>query len=360
MDSLQSAAFIDVADDSMPAPLPDLSVIAISCDCLRTLRQVLASLSQQTVAPRLQVVIVSPSLDDRETIEDLLRGFADVRLLASPSDAYAGEQHAMGVREATAPFVAFVEDHATPAPDWAEQVVRAFKRSDYAGIGVAMHNANPRTALSWGNLMIGYLNWVAPVAAGEANFIPVSNATYRRDLLLPFGDELPAKLERGGDLQQSLRRQGYRFYIEPAARVYHRNFSRLGSTLRLRMQIGRLHAGERAAGKSLPGRLALALLAPVHPAMRLAKIVKRLIARQYPLRPRMVFGVAVGLTGDAIGHVVGCLGGIGDSRRQVYLGEFHREQHMRLGEPIITGAASTADPSSPQPRQPNDLLPHTA
>lgn len=323
------------ADGSTPntGVQPVLSVILLSPDTPRTQLTTVGHLRNQTIASQLEVVIVAPSLEGADAFAaENLGDFAGHRFVQSPPDNVAlGVQHALGVFAASAPLVAFGEDHCAPAPDWAERLVEAFARPEgYAGIGVAMHNANPGSALSWGNLVIGYLNWVAPVPAGEADYIPGSNASYRRDLLLPFGDKLGSMLDRGGNIQSTLRQQGHRFYIEPRAKVYHKNVSRLSSTFGLRFSVGQFLAARKVQDKQLgwPARILHLLLAPLEPALRFAKIVKRLRARKYPLTAKLILGTAVGLSFDVAGLVAGYLIGMGDARRRVYLDEFHRERHM--------------------------------
>jgi hypothetical protein len=324
-------------DQDGSAVRPALSVILPSCSTPAVQRTTLGHLGNQTIASDIEVIVVCPQPERHEEVADLVVPFHSVRFIASPADCCSlGRQRAIGTLAAKAEFIAFGEDHCAPAPDWAESLVAAFRSGPWAGIGVAMHNANPQTALSWGNLVIGYYNWVAPVHAGEIENISGSNATFRRSLLTPFGDDLAELLERGGAVQAELRKRGHRFFIEPAARVYHKNFSLLSSTLRLRYDIGRFNGARQVRGKGIVGRLVAAVLAPVEVGLRLGKIVKRMAARGYPVRPRLVFGLGVGLSGDVVGIMTGALLGMGNAERRVYEGEFNRDQHMRPSERGLT------------------------
>ncbi len=59
------------------------------------------------------------------------------------------------MQHASAPVVALVEDHAYPAPGWAEGIIDAHKNG-WAAVGPVMANANPHGLMSWVNLLIEY------------------------------------------------------------------------------------------------------------------------------------------------------------------------------------------------------------
>jgi len=329
---------------SVPSDRPALTTILASIDKVRTLRRTIGHLQRQTIASRLQLVVVAPSGEGwDEFAEQASNHFLSLRFVRCEANALLGRQHALGVRAADAPYLAFCEDHCFPAPDWAEKIVNAFhahepdqnaSRGSLAGLAVAIHNGNPRTALSWGNLMMGYLNWIAPLPDGPLDYIPGSNAVFRTDALLSLEGDLESLLRRGGEAQPRLRRAGFTFQACPEARVYHRNYSLWSSTFRLRGQIGRRRAGltihDRALGPL--GRAAGVAMSPIDAGLRYAKMIKRLIARRYPLSRQMVFGSAVCVLADWVGVVGGYVLGLGDSEHRVHEAEFHREQHMRPEE----------------------------
>ena len=50
-----------------------------------------------------------------------------------------------------------------------------------------MRNANPKSAISWANLLIEYGPWLDPAPAGKASHLPGHNSSYKRDVLLGYG-----------------------------------------------------------------------------------------------------------------------------------------------------------------------------
>jgi len=90
--------------------------------------------------------------------------------------------------------VAFTEDHSFPTPVWAEALI-ARHREPWAAVGPAFLNGNPQTLRSWTNLLIEYGPWLDPLEAGVRDHIPPHNSSYKRDLLLAYGDELQGLVE---------------------------------------------------------------------------------------------------------------------------------------------------------------------
>jgi len=85
-----------------------------------------------------------------------------------------GHANAAGVYNATAPVVAFGEDHCYPYKTWAEALIEAH-RQPWAAVGPVVLNANPRTMISRGDILIGYGEWLEPAVAGIAQQLPGHN-----------------------------------------------------------------------------------------------------------------------------------------------------------------------------------------
>lgn len=308
---------------------PDLSVVLLSPDVLGTQKSTVTHLRNQTIRDRIEVVIVSPSLEDRDAMEPLMDVFRAFRFVPSPPGASYAQQQAMGIRAATAPIVATGEDHCQPHPAWAEKLVEAFGRDEkIAGVSPAVCIAND-SLLAVGSQLIDYLNWTAPVESGEVRYTSVTNTSYRRELIVrEYGDDLHRWIARGGAIHDDLRSKGYRFWIEAEARCYHKNISRLPEVWRLRYNVGRFHAGTAAQDMPAAKRLLKVALTPLLPLARMAKVVKRLCGRRYPLTPRMLLGVWLGLLMDAAGQFMGYAFGPGHSAKALYAAEFHREPRM--------------------------------
>ncbi|HYP52918.1 MAG TPA: glycosyltransferase, partial [Pyrinomonadaceae bacterium] len=192
--------------------LPEMSVVVITPDRYETVRKTVRHLAAQKASRRLDVVLVAPSAEELGLDESELRGFARRRVVEVGPMVSTARARAEGVRAASSRVVAFVEDHAFPAPGWAEALIEAHK-GPWAAVGPVMANANPRTVVSWANLLIEYAQWLEPLAAGEAEHLPGHNGSYKRELLLAYGDRLEAMLDAESVLHWDLRARGHRLYL---------------------------------------------------------------------------------------------------------------------------------------------------
>ena len=118
------------AREAPVAEPPDLSVVVVFARRFAVLRRTLAHLRAQTIAGRIELIIVAPS---RQAMRELQpRDSAGVHSVKSE---IAGEivnvdkAGARGVAAASAPVIAFIEDHAFPAPNWAETIVESHRHA---------------------------------------------------------------------------------------------------------------------------------------------------------------------------------------------------------------------------------------
>ena len=76
-----------------------LSVCLQSCDNLNTQRTTLGHLRNQTIAGKLEVIIVTPTTDDLDKIKDLLDAFQGYKLVTCPAEAGMSIMRALGIPE---------------------------------------------------------------------------------------------------------------------------------------------------------------------------------------------------------------------------------------------------------------------
>jgi hypothetical protein len=312
--------------------LPDLSVILPTADDYSTIRRTVRALATQTICERIELVIVAP-VDDPGVIPADVRCFASVKIVNAGALRTSNISRIAGIREATSDIVVLGEDHCFPEPEWAAALVDAH-RGDYAVVGPVLNNANPRSAVSWSNLLLEYSQWLDGAEKAEVDDLPGHNSAYRRDLLLAYGDRLEELFEVEAVIQRDLRSKGHRMLLEPAAKTRHLNFSRVAPSLKLRFNAGRSFAGHRRAGWSLSKRLCYILGAPLIPAVRLSRIIG--VVRRSPLHsgllPRIVPMLLLALIADGSGELVGYLMGPGDAPRILGSIEFNRIRFMNAAD----------------------------
>lgn len=315
-------------DDMLEA---DLSIVIITPDRCETIRKTLRHLRGQTLRNRLEIVIVAPSADKLALDDSDLKDFVQVRVVEVGAIESTAAARAAGTRLASAPLVAFVEDHSYPEPDWAEALI-GVHRQPWAAVGPVIGNANPTSILSWANLLIEYAPWLEPAPAGMIDHLPGHNSAYKRTVLLDYGPELEAMLEAETVLHWDLRARGYRLYLEPKAKTHHVNFSLLLPCLPLRFHCGRLFAAARARnGRWSPLRRVLyAGGAPLIPVVRLWRILRELRrpGRRHDLLPRVLPALLLGLVLNGTGQMVGYAFGAGNAMRKLCDLEFHRHRYL--------------------------------
>lgn len=308
---------------------PRLSVIIATPNRYATIRKTIRHLLSQTIRHQLEIVIVASSRENLQLDENELVPFGRVQVVELGSLLSIGSANAAGIRRAQSAIIALAEDHCFPDPQWAERLTAAHQ-GPWAAVGPGVRNANPNTAVSWADLFIGYGPWLTPSPSREAEFLPGHNTSYKRAILLEYGDQLDSMMQAETVLHWDLRRKGYRLYMESTASVAHTNFSLWSSWGPAQLYNGRLFAGTRAREKPLSWRILFTVGAPLIPAVRLWRIWAGLPSRD--LRGRFLsclYALAIGLLIDGVGQMIGYAIGAGNALEKVAQYETDRFRHVR-------------------------------
>src|SRR5262245_26663941 len=285
---------------------PAITVVLPTWDTFDALRTTVRHLTAQTVADAIELIIVAPSAQRATVDPDALRGLHSVRVIETGAMHATGPARARAIREASARVVAFAEDHCFPEPDWAAALIAAHEEP-HAAVGPAVYNANPETATSWADLYVGYGRWMGPGRRDEVDLLPGHNSSYKRDILLTYGNDLDRLMEAETVLLWDLRRKGHTLLFEPAARVNHTNFSALHIFLDVQWHLGRVFGDARAARWSLPRRIAYAATSPLIPLIRLGHVMRAVVRNNTSKQrfvvtlPSLIAGLAVDFVAQATG-----------------------------------------------------------
>ena len=310
---------------------PALSVILATPDCYETIRKTIKHLRTQTVKHQLEIVIVAPSAMVLNLDTTELKEFCRVLVVEAGPITSIGSANTKGIRQATAPIVALAEDHAFPAPGWAEALIAAHQ-GPWAAVGAMIRNPNdPKNVIAWADVMIGFGEYLAPHESGVVERVPGNNSSYKRNLLLEYGPQLETMMENEMLLQKDLRRKGHQLYLETRAQVSHLNFETLTSFLTVKFLSGRVFGAARAQGWALPYRLFYACATPLIPLVRYRRYKKHWNAlRKFTTLPWGVIPMAwCGLLISATGEMIGCCCGAGQAIAKREKLEFHRIPHLK-------------------------------
>src|SRR3954447_8313667 len=305
--------------------MPDLSVIISSLNGATGVDRALRSLDRQTIADRVEAVVVDDGSSDGTSDVGHEHGARVVRHHTNKGLAAARNS---GVRAATAPIVAFIDDDVEAEPDWAERLLAAYGDGVVGVGGLVVPSAPPsvigrylernnplepleaelgeseslpyRFALylrrQWGN--------GKPAGRREVYALVGANMSFRREALLAAGGFDP-RFTFGAEELDACRRiaaahPDERFVLEPDARVVHHFEESFKDTIRRSRSYGRgsarmfrkwpsvrptffpvpvALAGLLLVAIKRPAALALAALAP---PLAFPMAVRRLVASRSP------------------------------------------------------------------------------
>jgi hypothetical protein len=329
---LSQQPHVSVGAQRRPGEPPLLSVILPTCDDYSTIRLTVRALGRQTIRDRIELVIVAP-IDDPVVNEDEVAGFAKVTIVNGGPLRTSNISRAAGIRAASASIVVLSEDHSFPDPDWADALVKAHE-SGCAVAAPVLRNANPKSMISWANLLLEYYPWLDGTPDGEMSDLPGHNSAYNRDLLLSYGERLEAVLEVEAVVQREIIQSGHRMLLEPKAKTSHLNFSRLSSSLGLRFNAGRSFAGHRTMGWPVKKRAVYIAGGPLIPLVRLMRIsaMLRRSAQYSWLFPKVLPALCAMLLADGLGELAGYIAGPGDAPRFLGTIEFNRVRFMNSSD----------------------------
>lgn len=308
---------------------PDLTAIVVASSDFGQVRRTVRSLAAQSIADRIELILVAPHEGVRAAAEPEMRNFHSVRFVSRGPITNVDEAVAAELCNATAPLVAPIEDHAFADPDWAERCL-AIWDGTAAGIGPAVVNGNPGSGLSWANLGVAYNPWGENRPRGPHEAAPIHNGVFRTQALKPYRDELPALWNREARILGRLKEDGHGFLFEPAAKMRHLNPSTLRSTAELRFNAGRLYGATRAEreGWSPLRRGIYAVLCPLIPVIRYRKMRGDVFSAIGRSEARTGPWLFLALCFDGLGEGAGYLRGAGRSRDRLATFEMDRAQHL--------------------------------
>ncbi len=314
---------------------PLLSVVINIIENYAIFRRMVDYLRKQTRHKEIEIVIVTTpqglaTIDEADFVP-----FHSYQMVRLENMLTVGVGFTAGITHARAAIVVMAEDHAYPNPQWAEALIAAHQQ-DYSAVGPAMANANPATRISWANFFLCFIEWFDPAAGHDVDALPGHNTSYKRDILMSFGQSLlPDLLSSERTLHYKLKERQYRLYLEPGAQIAHVNIAKFIPYLSHSFDGGRIFGNLRSRDWPLVKRLIYTIAAPLVPLVRLYRIHKALIRTkddQHQLFWWTLGLLVLGLCTHAFGEVIGYLAGSGTAQARYLKYELHRRDYVRSDE----------------------------
>lgn len=339
-----------------PDRQPALSVAVITMDSFESVRQLMRYLEVQTARSLIEIVLVCRSEEELALDPALLEGFAAHKVVPiGPFDTLHAPRVA-AARHASAPIIAYTEDHCFPAPDWAEALIEAH-RGPWAAVGPIVGLANPQRHTAWVSYLMQYGDWVFSDrgAGGESSDVAGHNSSYKRDALLAYGEDLDRIMVFESVLHEDLHERGLKLYVEPRARAYHVFITRPWPFCLEHYYIGRLLASTRR--RRWPWYRTLLYLggSPLIPFVRLRRILGmvRRHGWQGELLPGMLPSLIAALLSSAFGEFLGYAFGTGQAARNTVDLDVNRWRYITDGEKaeLCSGRVLQFSDHPPRPGQ---------
>jgi len=304
---------------------PDLSIILVCKGGLATLQVPLPGLRAQTVADRIELVIVAERGAVTRDELDRLTEFHSVRLVEQPNlITNRGRAGASAIADASAPFVAFHENHTRAMPETFERILSAFGERT-AAVGPSMRAANSDDPVALAMYALSFSPALPPVSRDPQHALPYQNATFRKTALATLAGDVAERFMSEADVHAELITNGFELRTAEHADIWHINEARPRRLVGDSFWIGRRFGHARSTHWPLVRRLTYAVLFPVIASLtwwRLVRALRRTPDARDHLKAAMCWAT-VASAAFAMGEVVSYLSRSIPSNPDFELHELH-------------------------------------
>ena len=239
--------------------------------CLRSLSDAIARAGRDC-----EVIVASPGGPQREALlTSEFPGFTHVIVSDLPT---VPRLRKAGLVRARGDIVAFLEDHAAVAPEWAGAVAAGYDVEGCLALGGPVAQAAGLSSLDWGAYLFDYGRYAPPVVGGEVRELSGINMSFARALLEELGNALRDGVFEGA-LFEEIARRGIRPRLAPSAVVYHGKRYSLRPALVSVYYLGRGYAGRRVEADGYVTRLARAASSVLLPAVIVWRVLSAVLPK---------------------------------------------------------------------------------
>jgi len=254
-----------------------VSVVIPSYNPGRTILPCLESVRSQALEGEFEVIVVDSSTDDTPA---LLENIPGVRAIHRDERLFPGAARNLGAEHARGRILAFIDADCTAFPRWLRVILESHARG-YPAVGGAIANGTPKSMVGSAEYFLEFGEFSASRPAGPVRFAPTCNLSIERGLFKESGGFRDLRASEDVLFGLRLKEMGVSLRFEPEALVYHRCRTALGPFLRNQVSLGRGSASARRTAR-LPGAFVVRwpVLVPLLPALRLYRIIKRLLKHE--------------------------------------------------------------------------------
>ncbi len=239
---------------SQQTSLPDLSVVIPSVNSFDDVDGCLRALEAAQGA-QLEIIVI-----DRlgEHVRHFIRReHPGVTVRAVPPETTIPQMRALGIRQASSPATAVIEDHVIVPEGWAKAMLDALHDAgDQIGaVGGPVDNAATENRVDWAAFLCEYSSTLPPLPAGSATWLPGNNVIYPTEILRKHDAVLDRNAWEGA-LHDAILEGGNPLAMRPDIIVGHKMHYTMGLYLSQRYYYSRSFASVRGAQMPFLKRLA--------------------------------------------------------------------------------------------------------
>lgn len=214
-----------------PVGKPWVSVVVPTRDRPLPLETCLTALDAQTIAERLEVVVVDDGSADGDTVAAVVARHPRARLLRQDGQGPAAARNAGG-RAARAEVLCFTDDDCLPEAKWAERLFDAIAGGVDAVAGKTLTPPGPLAEAS---------ELISEAPAAAERFAPSNNLACTKAVFeaVPFDESYVEAAAEDREWCTRLLASDRTLGMEPSARLLHRPKLTLGSFVRRQVRYGR-------------------------------------------------------------------------------------------------------------------------
>lgn len=232
-------------------------------------------------------------------------------MLIATGSRYLHQARLAGILQANADYVMLAEDHCLPDRRWAQAVLDRLAEG-WDAVGPALRSGNPTSNWTRAAFVLGYGQWMIPVAAGPICALPGHNAVLRKKPLLELGPELEQELLVAAFLLRRLHGQGQRFYLEDRATMRHFDVTNWKKSMQIFCCVGLGFGAIRTCRWPWAGRVLYWLATPVIAALHWWRALTqyRRAGAEAGISPLCLVAAALFALAWACGEAIGALMGV--------------------------------------------------
>lgn len=247
---------------------PKLTIILAAIDDYLTVFEAIRSIELQTVADKLELLIIIESLTSFSAPADFETRHPMARILQAGRPLKLNEARAIGFELANADYGFILEDHCLPKKDCMEHIIHQIHQDKWSVIGTSIEHGNTHSIPGRATNLLTYGEWMGYSRSEERNFVSGYSSAWHCSSLRKLGSHLKKELSIPSRLQQRLQRSGKRIYFASEAAMLHWEASYWRPIIWILFNQGKGMGYIRRGNSSLGSKIIGSLLSPLIMANR--------------------------------------------------------------------------------------------